>query len=149
MFGEAYSEARMQKWPNRYCTPLPRIASLGRRRNKEGTLWYRQPFCPHFSSATGVCGWWDYTLPLFRILGLVYILAASKCLRVRPALIVFFLSCCRVTNGKHRVMVSRALGAGWQQLWATTAAPALSPSCSALSMQQKWPLGYICVRFSA
>ncbi len=42
-------------------------------------------FLPHFSSATGVCGWCDYTLPLFRILGLAGILAASGCLRVRPA----------------------------------------------------------------
>ncbi len=33
---------------------------------KGGTLWGRQPFCPHFSSATQVCVRCDYTLPSFR-----------------------------------------------------------------------------------
>ncbi len=32
---------------------------------KGGTLWGKQPFCPHFSSATLVCGRCDYTLPSF------------------------------------------------------------------------------------
>ncbi len=35
-----------------------------------------------------------------------------------------------------------ALGARWRQLWAAPAAPALSPSCGALSERQKWPPGY-------
>ncbi len=46
--------------------PLPRIATTSLRRDKGGTLWGRQPFCPHFSSASQVCGWCDYTLPSFR-----------------------------------------------------------------------------------
>ncbi len=29
-----------------------------------GTLWGKHLFCPHFSTATGVCGWCNYTLPL-------------------------------------------------------------------------------------
>ncbi len=57
-------------------------------------------FLPHFSSATGVCKWCDYTLPIFRILDLAG-LAASRCLRVRPACIVFFLFLCWVANGKQ------------------------------------------------
>ncbi len=77
MFGRAYGDARTPNWLHRHLTPLPGIASMGLRRNKGETLWGRQPFCPHFSSTTGVCGWCDCTLPLFRILGLTSILAAS------------------------------------------------------------------------
>ncbi len=102
MFGGAYSDACMPSWSHRHDTPLPRIASLGLCRNKGGMLRGRQSFCPNFSSATGVCGWCDYTLPQFRILGFAGILAASGCFRVRPAWIVFFLFCCWVANGKHK-----------------------------------------------
>ncbi len=84
-----FGGARTPDWPHRHHTPLPGIASSGLRWNKEGTLWSRQPFCPHFSSATEAWGWCDYTLPLFRIPGLGVILAA-RCLPSRPAWIVFF-----------------------------------------------------------
>ncbi len=111
-------------------------------------LWGRQPFCPRFSSATEVCGWCDYTLPLFRILGLGVILAA-RCLWSRLALIIFFLHCW-VTNGKHEGgWRGLALGAGWWWVRATSAAPTLSPSCGALSKRQKRPSGAILLRFSA
>ncbi len=40
--------------------PLARDRPTGLRRDKRGTLWGRQPFCPHFSSATQVCGRCDY-----------------------------------------------------------------------------------------
>ncbi len=112
MFGGAYGDASLQNWPHRHHNPLPRIASLGMRRNK-GKHWGRQPFCPHFSPATGVCGWCDYTLPLFRILGLAGILAASGCLRVRTAWIVFFLFRCWVANGKHGGGVARSSIGCW------------------------------------
>ncbi len=39
------------------CPGSPLRACIG---TKEGTLWGRQPFCPHFSSATQVCGQCDY-----------------------------------------------------------------------------------------
>ncbi len=44
------------------CPGSPLRACVG---TKGGTLWGRQPFCPHSSSATQVCGRCDYTLPLF------------------------------------------------------------------------------------
>ncbi len=40
-----------------------------------------------------------------------------------------------------------ALGAGCRRLWATTAAPALSPSCGTLLERQKRPPGPILLRF--
>ncbi len=42
-----------------------------------------------------------------------------------------------------------ALGTGWRRLWATPAAPAVFPSCDALSERQKRPPGPILLRFSA
>ncbi len=52
MFGGVYGDAHMPNWPQRHRTPLPGIATSGLRRDKGGTLWGRQPFCPHFSFAT-------------------------------------------------------------------------------------------------
>ncbi len=141
----------MPNWPHRYHTPLPGIASSGLCRNKGGMLKGRQPFCPHFSSGTGVCRWCDYTLPLFRILGLAGILAASGYLRVRPAWIVFFLFHCWVANGKHGGRGrwrGPSLIAGWRWLWVASATFALSSSCDALSKRQKQPPGIIGLLFS-
>ncbi len=110
------------------------------------TPWGRQPCCPHFSSATQVCGWCDYTLPSFGInqdLGISDLggKLAARCLRSRSAWIVFCFRCC-VADGKTvGVWRGPALGAGWQRLWPTPAAPTLSPSCVALSEQQKRPPG--------
>ncbi len=65
-------------WPQRACVET-----------KWGTLWGRPPFCPHFSSATQVCGWCDYISLCFginqdlRISGLDGKLAA-RCPRSRP-----------------------------------------------------------------
>ncbi len=134
MFGGVYGDACMPNWLHRHRTPLPEIASPGLRRNKGGTLWGRQPFCPHFSSAIGVSGWCDYTLPLFIILDIAGISAATECLQVRPAWIIFFLFLCWIAN---------TLGAGWRWLWAASAAPTLSPFCSALLKRQKWPPGFV------
>ncbi len=150
MFGGAYGDARMPNWPHRHYTSLPGIASPGLRRNKGGTLWGRQTFCPHFSSATGVCGWCDYTRPLFRILCLAGTLATSGCLRVRSAWFIFFLfHYCWVANANTMGGWGLALGTGWRRLWAVFATTALSPSCGALSKRQKWPTGPIRLRFSA
>ncbi len=150
MFGGAYGDARMPNWPHRHHTPLPGIATSGLHRDKGRMLWGRQPFCPHFSSATWVCGWCDYTLPLFRILWLGGKLAA-RCLQSRPAWIVFFCFRCWVADGKNGRGEWRglALDAGWRRLWATSAALALSSSCGTLSEWQKRPPGPIHLHFSA
>ncbi len=100
MFGGAYGDTRMPNWPHRHRTPLPGIATSVLRHDKERALWGRQHFCPHFSSATKVCGWCDYTLPLFSTLGLGRKFAAG-CLRSRPAWIVFLCFHCWVADGKH------------------------------------------------
>ncbi len=78
------------------CLESPDRACVGTRR----MLWGRESFCPHFSSATEVRGWCDYTVPLFRILGLGVILAA-RCLWSRPAWTFFFFLPCSVDNSKH------------------------------------------------
>ncbi len=67
-----------------------------------------------------------------RISGLDGKLAAG-CLRSGLAWIVFCFHCW-VADCKNR-----ALGAGWRRLWAIPVAPALSPSCGALSERQKRP----------
>ncbi len=150
MFGGAYGDTRMPNWPQQTLHPLARDRLTGPASEQGGMLWGRQPFCPHFSSATGVCGWCDYTLPLFRILGLTGILAATVCLPVRPARVVFFLFRCWVANGKHgRGWRGLALSAGWWWLWTASAAPALSLSCGALSERQKQLPGPIRLCFSA
>ncbi len=102
MFGRVYGDVRMPNWPPQTPHPLAQDRLIGFALEQGGILLGKQPFCPHFSSATGVCGCYDYTLPLFRILGLAGIFAASGCLRVRPAWIVFFFFFCSwVANGKH------------------------------------------------
>ncbi len=54
--------ARMPNWSHRHGTPLPEIASLCLHLSKGGTLWGRQPFCPHFSTA--YCRVWVVQLTL-------------------------------------------------------------------------------------
>ncbi len=65
MFGGAYGDARMPNWLHLHRTPLPGIATMGLRRANGGNTLGQATFLPHFSSATQVCGWCDYTLPLF------------------------------------------------------------------------------------
>ncbi len=148
MFSEAYGAARMSNWPHRHRTPLPRIASPGLRRNNGWPLWGRQPFCPHFSSATEVCGWCDYTLPLFRIFGLGVILTA-RCLWSRPAWIVFFFLRCWVASGRHgRGMARSVIGC-----WVAAAMGRLSRSCDISILRRivsatKTGLGPILLLFS-
>ncbi len=130
--------------------PLTRDRHNGPTSWQGGTLWGRQPFCPHFSSATWVCGWCDYTLSSLIISGLDGGLAAG-CLRSRPAWIVFFCFHCWVADGKNEkgdgdVRHWAASGAGWRRLWV---APALSQSYSLFLIVKKvilfifgarWPL---------
>ncbi len=83
--------------------PLPGIAILSLHYGKGNALG-QATFLPHFSSATQVCGWCDYTLPSFRdlrISGLGGELAAG-CLWSRPAWIVFCFRCW-VTDAKGKV----------------------------------------------
>ncbi len=115
MFGRASGGAHTPDWPRRHRIPLLGIIMSGLRHGKKRMLWGRQLFCPHFFSATQVCGWCDYTLPLFRILGLGVVLAA-RCLQSRPAWIIFFFRCW-VANGKEVAWWGLALGAGSWRLW--------------------------------
>ncbi len=154
MFGGAYGDARMPNWLHWHRTPLPGIATTGLCWDKGGTLWGRQPFCPHFSSATQVCGRCDYIPPSFRDW------SGSRDLRPRwwigcrmspkwtglDRLLLPLLRCWRQKQGGWR---GPALGAGWRRLWATPAPPALSPSCGALLERQKRPPGPILLCFSA
>ncbi len=101
MFGGAYGNARMPNWPHKAPHPLAmdRLTEpvLEQRAN---TLMQTT-----FSSASGVCGWCNSPLLLFRILDFAGPLAASGCLGVRPAWIIFFLFRCWVANGKHEGML--------------------------------------------
>ncbi len=119
------------------CPGSPQWTSV---ETKGGTFWGRQPFCPHFSSATQ-CADGATTLSLrfgidqdLRISGLDGTLAAG-CLRSGPAWIIFCFRCW-VADGKNDGgWQGLALGAGWQRLWAAPAASALSPSCGALTLR--------------
>ncbi len=108
LLGGAYGDARMPNWPHSHHIPLPGIASLDLHRNKGGMLWGKQPFCPHFSSATEMCWWCNNTLPLFRILGSGVILA-SRCLWSRPTRIIFF-SVARLLTANMGGMVRSGIG---------------------------------------
>ncbi len=130
------------------CPGSPLRACVG---TKGGTLCGRQPFCPHFSSATQVCGRCDYTLPSFRDWSGSWDLRPRWWIGCRMSpkwtgldrLLLPLLGCwCQKQEGWRGL----ALGAGWWRLWA---APALAPSCGALSERQKWPPGPILLRFSA
>ncbi len=90
MFGGAYGDACMPNWPHRHRTPLPGVASPGLRRNK-GECFEAGYLSAPISILLLECVDGATILPLRRILSLAGILAASECLRVRPAWIVFFL----------------------------------------------------------
>ncbi len=92
-------------------TPHPlRIAPSGLLRNNEGeSIEAGNLSAPLFSSATGVCGWCDHTIPLFRILGLASILAASGCFRGDQPGSSFP---CWVVNDQHEGMARSGIRLG-------------------------------------
>ncbi len=93
-----------------------------------GQATFLPPFLLCYSSVWMMRLHFPFVLGLIRISGLDGKLAAG-CLRIGSAWIVFCFRCW-VADDKNGGMASLALGAGWRRLWA---APALSPSCGALS----------------
>ncbi len=135
MFGGAYGDARMPNWSHWHRTPLPRIATTGLCQDKGGNALGQTTFLSHFSSATQVCGWCDYTLPSFRDQsgsqdsGLDGKLAAG-CLQSGPTWIVFCFRCW-ITDGKNGGGMARSgIGCWVVAAMGAPAAPVLSPSCA-------------------
>ncbi len=154
MFGGGpYGDAHMPNWPHWHRTPLPGIATTGLRRDKGGSTLGQAtclpPFLLCYLSVRTVRLHSPFISGPIRISGLYGELVAG-CLRSGPAWIVFCF-CCWVADGKNGGGKWRgtALGDRWRRLWAAPAAPALSPSCGALSERQKRPPGPILLRFSA
>ncbi len=84
------------------CLGSPLRACVG---TKGGTFWGRQPFCPHFSSATQVCRRCDYTLPSF------WNRSGSRDLRPR-----WWIGCVSPKWTSLDRLLPPLLGC-WQQVW--------------------------------
>ncbi len=139
----------MPNWPHWHCTPLPGIATTGLRRDKGGNALGQATFLPPFllcySSVRTVRLHSPFISGSIRISGLGGKLAAG-CLQSGQAWIVFCFHCWVADSKNRGGWRGPALVAGWWRLWA---APALSPSCGALSERQKQSPGPILLHFSA